>query len=163
MERIYIELLQGGKLPERKTDGAIGYDLYVPADTKIFKGRNVVPMGFKMDITDPEIAGIMKGRSGFEAKGIEGYEMAWDGNPYGEARRFDADVLDGTLDPDYKKEIGCIVKSNELTPFIIKAGTRIAQLLFVRVALPEVTEVKHIKGNGRDGFGSTGTTTITNK
>lgn len=158
MERIYIELLQGGRLPERKTDGAIGYDLYVPQDTKIFKGRNVVPMGFKMDITDPEIAGIMKGRSGFEAKGFEGYEMAWDGNPYGEARRFDADVLDGTIDPDYRGEVGCIVYSKELAPFIVKAGTRIAQMVFVRVALPEITEVKNVGAGGHDGFGSTGTT-----
>lgn len=157
MEKVFFELLQGGRLPERKTDGAVGFDLYCPKDTTIFKGRNIVPMGFKMKISDPETAGVMKPRSGFEAKGFEGYAMAWDGKAYGKPQRFDADVLDGTIDTDYRDEVGCIVKSNEAAPFIIKAGTRIAQMLFVRVVLPSIIEVKSVGSNGRGGFGSTGT------
>lgn len=154
--QVKIELLQGGKLLRRMTDGAIGYDIYCPKDTRIFKGRNIVPLGFKMAMP-ADVAGIMKGRSGFEAKGFEGYPMAWDGKAYGDAQRFDADVLDGTIDPDYRGEVGCIIKSNELAPFIVKAGTRIAQMVFVRVALPDIVEVKDVGAGGHGGFGSTGT------
>lgn len=149
-----FELLEGGRLPERKTEGAAAYDLYCPKDTIIIHGRQIIPLGFKMQFS-PDLEALIEARSGFELHGFEGY---WTGQkdmkmPY----RFDADVLTGKVDSDYSGEVNVIVKSHESMPFVCKAGTRIAQMTFVRIDHPELV-IGQIKQTTREGgFGSTGT------
>lgn len=153
-----FELMEGGRIPERKTDGAAGYDLYCPANTIIKTGRNRVPMMFKMRFAT-DLFAIIKPRSGFEVFGFVGYPMGaigFDGKIQGEPRRFDADVLDGSIDADYRGEVNVIVKSHESAPFVIEAGTRIAQMIFVKIAHPTTIQVQELPENGRGGFGSTG-------
>jgi dUTP pyrophosphatase len=64
----------------------------------------------------------------------------------------------GTIDPDYRGEIGVIVINHGSEPFTIRNGERIAQMVFasfVRVLLEEVDELDGTdRGNG--GFGHTG-------
>jgi len=64
----------------------------------------------------------------------------------------------GTIDPDYRGEIGVIVINHGSDPFTIRNGERIAQMVFasfVRVLLEEVDELDGTsRGNG--GFGHTG-------
>lgn len=148
MTQVKIKRLsEGARMPERKTDGAAGYDLYVPYDTPIAFGRNVVKLQFSMELPTGWFA-IIKPRSGFSAKGIEERK----------GRRMRADVLDGIIDSDYRGNVGVIVKSDETDIFIIKKGTRIAQMVFQRYLAPEITEVEQLdeteRGDG--GFGSTG-------
>ena len=64
----------------------------------------------------------------------------------------------GTIDADYRGEIGVILVnlSNEL--FIIENGERIAQLIIAKHERAELTEVKELSETprGEGGFGSTG-------
>ena len=71
--------------------------------------------------------------------------------------RFDADVLYGLVDPDYRGEVGVIVKNYD-RPFALKAGSRIAQAVISEI--PQVTfeEVDELTATerGTQGFGHTG-------
>lgn len=148
-----VDLSLGGVMPEKKTEGAAAYDLYCPKDTVINKGRNKIPLGVRLCFPmDYQV--LIEARSGFELNGFEGY---WTGDadmcmPY----RFDADVLTGKIDSDYHREISVIVKSYENMPFVCKAGTRIAQMTFVKIDHPKFIEGS-IEETTREGFGSTGT------
>lgn len=64
----------------------------------------------------------------------------------------------GTIDADYRGELGVLVINLGQEPFVIEPDMRIAQALvsrYERVALEEVTELSEtVRGEG--GFGSTG-------
>lgn len=146
---VKIKLLrEGAQLPVRKTNGAAGYDLYTPEDVVIQPGRNVVKIGFAMQMEQGYYAKI-KARSGFSSKGF----CNEDGTGH-----YDADILTGNIDPDYRGEIGVIVKSCEQIPFVVKKGTRIAQMIFQRYETPELEEVDELDATDRadGGFGHTG-------
>lgn len=65
MEQVkFKRLSEGARLPERKTEDAAGYDLYVPYDTPIKWGRNLVKLQFAMQIPQGYYA-VIKARSGF--------------------------------------------------------------------------------------------------
>ncbi|BDV43180.1 deoxyuridine 5'-triphosphate nucleotidohydrolase [Geotalea uraniireducens] len=68
----------------------------------------------------------------------------------------------GTIDPDYRGEIGVILINHGAEPFTITNGERIAQMVFapfVRADLVEVTELDQtLRGEG--GFGHTGRDSI---
>jgi dUTP pyrophosphatase len=64
----------------------------------------------------------------------------------------------GTIDADYRGEIGVILINLGNHPFVVKRGARIAQLVvspFERVALIEQDELED-SARGAGGFGSTG-------
>jgi len=64
----------------------------------------------------------------------------------------------GTIDADYRGEIGVILINFSNTNFIIKDGDRIAQLIiasYTQANWKEVTVLKETK-RGTGGFGSTG-------
>lgn len=65
----------------------------------------------------------------------------------------------GTIDGDYRGEIGVILINHSDQPFIIERGMRIAQLVLAPVVLPtwQETESLDITVRGAGGFGSTGT------
>lgn len=170
MEIRIKKLREDAILPSKKTDGAIGYDLSVPADICIEHPRQVVPLGFAIEL--PEyIEAKIEARSGFSSKGIEAFALLYDEENYktGEEKmwcridkseRFDADVLTGKIDPDYRGEVGVIIRNNEPTkPFLIQKGTRIAQMTFYHTypfddfeIVDELSETE--RGDG--GFGHTG-------
>lgn len=147
-------LSQGAKVPTRAEEGAAGYDLYVPANFEVKPGRNVIPLDIKVEL-DPGTEAQIRPRSGFTLKGMEGYLMTDLDTP----KRFDADVIIGTVDESYRGVVGAIIKSNETGPFIIKAGTKIAQMVIEHYCsdpfeiVSELSETKR----GENGFGHTGT------
>lgn len=65
----------------------------------------------------------------------------------------------GTIDADYRGEVGIIVGNVGREPFTITRGMRIAQLVVAEVVHPEVDVVEAlpetVRGDG--GFGSSGT------
>ena len=168
---VKIQLVhKNAKVPYRKTEGAAGYDLYLPETVMIRPGRQIVPLGFKIEMPLC-LQGVVKPRSGFTAKGMEGYEvgiMNGDADPavllqdFIKAnvplRRFDIDVMEGTVDSDYRGVVGALVKSYEELNVLVPAGTRIAQMIFEKVELPEMIEVDEITETerGTGGFGHTG-------
>jgi dUTP pyrophosphatase len=185
----FKKLLPGAILPKKATEGSEAYDLYVPEDVIIKPGRQIIQLGFAMEM-EPGYQALVEPRSGFSSKGMEGYHVQeehrvsfnpdyvniWWPNPDPrreetpeiihknksyiaiEPERFDCDVVVGKIDADYREGIGVIVNNRDKRTFIIKAGTRIAQLTFLKVETAEWEETDTLSETDRDGgFGSTGT------
>jgi dUTP pyrophosphatase len=64
----------------------------------------------------------------------------------------------GTIDADYRGEIGIILINHGHDLFTVQAGERIAQLVFAPVARAELIEVEQLPASerGAGGFGHTG-------
>ena len=147
METIRIKRLSGDALvPMKATDGAACFDLYVPRETAIQKGRNIIPLDIAIELPHGTYAEI-RPRSGFSAKGFEDVHGC----------RRDADVLHGIVDEDFRGNIGVIVRSEDY--FVVAKGTRVAQMLigsYIPCTMVEVEELSSTD-RGAGGFGSTGT------
>ena len=65
----------------------------------------------------------------------------------------------GTIDADYRGEIGVLLVNLSSEPFVIEDGERIAQLVFAAHAQAQWLEVEVLEesNRGQGGFGSTGT------
>ena len=65
----------------------------------------------------------------------------------------------GTIDADYRGEVGVIVGNIGRQPFTITRGMRIAQLVVAAVARADVQQVDELPetGRGEGGFGHSGT------
>jgi dUTP pyrophosphatase len=168
-DNIKIKLLStDALLPRRATEGSVAFDLFVPRDTEIKRGRQVIPLDFAIELPEGFEAKI-EPRSGFSSKGMEGFEM-WrqekqrqNSNEFEvvdtfigqKPRRYEADVLVGKIDWDYRGNVGVIVKSAD--NFLIKRGTRIAQLTIYPVIIRnlEPVDVLTDTDRGDGGFGST--------
>jgi dUTP pyrophosphatase len=64
----------------------------------------------------------------------------------------------GTVDADYRGEIGVLLINHGDTPFLVKRGERIAQMVIAAVVRAELTRVTSLCATerGGGGFGSTG-------
>jgi len=64
----------------------------------------------------------------------------------------------GTVDADYRGEVGCIMINLSKEPFTIKDGDRIAQLVIHQVCRAELEGVSDLpeSSRGEGGFGHTG-------
>jgi dUTP pyrophosphatase len=64
----------------------------------------------------------------------------------------------GTIDPDYRGELKVALQNLGPAEVPIRRGERIAQLVFARFEVPEITEAESLSesGRGEGGFGSTG-------
>lgn len=169
MKVLFKKLKDGARLPEKATEGSAAYDLYVPENITIKPGRKIIPLGFAMEM-EPGHEALVNPRSGFSSKGMEGYlivEMTVVGRLFEDCstemfvsmkpHRFDCDVIEGKIDSDYRDGVGVIVH-NHGPEFLIKAGTRIAQMTFHKVETVEWEETDTLSETDRDGgFGSTGT------
>ena len=64
----------------------------------------------------------------------------------------------GTIDADYRGEIGVILVNLSQNPFVIDDGDRIAQLVFAQVEQAKWINTKELSSTerGEGGFGSTG-------
>ena len=156
IKKVVNVVLDGGYMPEQSVEYSAGYDLYVPYNTVIKRGRQAVPIGIKVGVPKG-IDGHIRPRSGFSAKGMEGYTIPRFKWLKPKKKRFDADVIEGTIDHGYKDEIIIIVNNHD-KPFIIKGGTRIAQMVFNVHELPQMLEIDELTGFDRGGgLGHTGT------
>lgn len=156
---VKIVLEQGGIMPQKATEGAAAYDLYCPVDTLVRKGRNVVPLAFRLQMP-LGIQAQVEPRSGFSAKGMEGCPIYWEtGKPSATHIRMDADVIPGKIDADYRGICGVLVYNRSQDDFILKAGTRFAQLTFQKVETADFSVVDQLEATdrGEGGFGHSGT------
>jgi dUTP pyrophosphatase len=138
-------LRQGGvnPLPAYMTTHSAGMDLYseILDDILVKPGERVlVPTGIAIELPDGYEAQI-RPRSGLALK----HGISLVNSP-------------GTIDPDYRGEIGIILINLGSDPFTIKNGERIAQMVFTRFTRVHLTEVTQldvtVRGDG--GFGHTG-------
>ncbi|MGH2892014.1 MAG: dUTP diphosphatase [Solirubrobacteraceae bacterium] len=135
-------LHERARLPTRAHDGDAGLDLYALQDALLAPGeRAAVPTGIAVEIP-PGQAGLVLPRSGL-------------------ATRHGISVVNapGLIDSGYRGEVRVLLLNTDRTqPFQIAAGDRIAQLVLVRVELPELVEVDSLSDSvrGAGGFGSSG-------
>jgi len=138
-----IRLEHNRHLPEYKTEGSSGMDLYAAIEKEITLKpleRVLIPTGIKIEIPI-EYEAQIRARSGLSVKhGITLINAV------------------GTIDADYRGEIciGLVNLSNE--EYTIKPDDRIAQLVIMKVekAQIEVTAELGSSSRGEGGFGSTG-------
>lgn len=168
--------LRGGILPTRATSGAAAYDLYVPEDVVLRYGRQIIDMKFGIELPQGYAATIQP-RSGFSSKGIEVEEHLHDKKNHIRltingcedeitTERINGDVLRGLIDSDYRGNVGVILNIveigcgyDDLWYFVLKKGTRIAQMQIIEVPQVELVEVDELSetDRGEGGFGHTGT------
>lgn len=144
-------------IPVRKSDDAVGYDVmaFHVLDPNTREVIDELPITLQPGETTligcGYIAAIPKGvdcqvrpRSGLAAK----HQIILANGP-------------GTVDPDYRGEIGCLLYNVGKKPFVINYADRIAQLIFTPILLPEFRLVASpdllpSTQRGTGGFGSTG-------
>lgn len=132
------------KLPTRATEGSAGYDLYAALDEPISIPAGAIrriPTGLAVAPDRTDAALLLMARSGLATK--YGITMA---NGV------------GLVDNDYRGELLVPLINLGSQPFTVLPEMRIAQLVWIPVIHPVLTEVKQlpetIRGTG--GFGSTG-------
>ena len=132
-------------LPDYATAAAAGADLLAAVDQDIELApleRKIVPTGISIALPVGFEAQV-RPRSGLAAK--NGVTIV--NSP-------------GTIDADYRGEIGVILVNLSKEPFRISRGMRIAQLVVARHARAVSREVSELDrtARGAGGFGSTGVT-----
>lgn len=182
---ISMFVLPGGKLPERQTAGAIGYDVYLRAvvsahdmDTDNTNLRKTL-FDFKVLPINPEVGRHVCGEKESWVYRMDPGESVlvgigfvtsmtfpmfyWVAPRSGLASRWGITVTNapGTVDPDYRGEAGVLVYNRSKTTFDLRHNMRIAQIIFQRALIPEITAVENFTdlsktGRGSGGFGSTG-------
>ena len=132
-------------LPRYATSHSAGMDLLadVASPLTLLPGeRTLVPTGIAIALPDGYEAQI-RPRSGLALK----HGVSLVNTP-------------GTIDPDYRGEIGIILINHGAEPFTVNPGDRIAQMLFARFERGELLEVEELEetARGEGGFGHTGVT-----
>lgn len=165
---IDISVLPGGKMPERKTEGAIGYDVYARAivsETEqdeyddrlrktVFDFHEVPESAWLQEhiIPDPDNnekwAYVLRPGEhiligvGF-ATALPSDMLYWLTPRSGlSMKRLTLTNAPGTVDPDYRGEAGALLVNQSENDFMLQHHTRIAQALFAPVFLPRFA-IKH--------------------
>ena len=140
-----IEVINQSKhpLPKYETTGSAGMDLHANIDSEILlkpMGRALVKTGLFVALPEGYEAQI-RPRSGLAYK--KGLTVL--NSP-------------GTIDADFRGEIGVILINLSEKPFIIKDGERIAQMVIAPYTRAELINVEVLSSTerGSGGFGSTG-------
>ncbi len=131
-------------IPEYKTEGAAGFDIHVllDKDSEILKKGEVKLFKTGLAIALPDgYEAQVRSRSGLSLKnGVI--------------------VLNapGTIDSDYRGEIGIIMTNCGQEDFVVENGSRIAQIVIAKYEKAEIEVVEDLDETerGADGFGSTG-------
>ncbi len=130
-------------LPRYMTSHAAGMDLCAHLDGELILKpgeRTLVPTGIAIALPEGYEAQI-RPRSGLALK----HGITLVNSP-------------GTIDPDYRGEIGVIVINHGTEPFVLRNGERIAQMVFAPFARARLSEVHELEETerGTGGFGHTG-------
>ena len=129
-------------LPERATPHAAGYDLRSADPDFVLERDEIRLVGTGLAMELPEgIECQVRPRSGLATR--HGVTMP---------------NAPGTIDPDYRGELRVPLQNLGAGPVTIRRGERIAQMIFARFEVLEVTEVGALSltQRGEGGFGSTG-------
>lgn len=153
------KLVPKAQIPVRASDGAIGYDVFAARVLDRHTKEPIVDLPVTIEPGDAQLIGIgvvialpwgfeaqVRPRSGLASK----YDIELSNSP-------------GTVDPDFRGEVGVLLRNRGNKPFTIEFGMRVAQLIFSQVEIPQLVEV-HTSDElpptrrGTGGFGSTGLT-----
>lgn len=141
---VLVELEEGAQLPTYGSEEAAGADVraHISEDLVLEPGESrLIPTGLRFEIP-----------KGFE---IQVRPRS------GLALKSGVTVLNtpGTIDSDYRGEVGIILMNHSKAPFIVTPQMRIAQLVFAPVIQACYKEGERLNATkrGEGGFGHTGT------
>ncbi len=138
----YRRLTPEARPPARAHEGDAGFDLHAVESASIAPGRRAsVGTGLAVAIPDGH-AGLVVPRSGLAAR--HGISLV---------------NAPGLIDAGYRGELRVLLMNGDADEtFEVDPGDRIAQLVVVAVAGPELHEVAELDatGRGEGGFGSSG-------
>ena len=143
---VFVEFIhedEESKLPAYAHLTDAGADVFVNNDLVVAPGSFgiIVPTGMKMAIpVGWQLA--VRPRSGLSHKTLIRVSNA-----------------PGTIDSDYRDEVGIIIDNFDDAPFVVKNGDRLAQLVLEKVYKAKYTEVPSVANIGNDrggGYGSSG-------
>lgn len=143
-KKLLVKLLKDDAvLPEYQTPGAAGMDLIACLDKPVTLKpgeRQIISTGICIELPIGYEAQI-RARSGLAAKHGVGLANGI-----------------GTIDSDYRGEIGVILINLGQEDFTISSGDRIAQMVIARYEVIEIEVVTELSSSKRSdgGFGSTG-------
>jgi len=141
---LQVRLLHPAAVPPRRAhERDAGFDLTCAEDFTLWPARRRV-IGTGVAVALPAgMAGLVTPRSGLAAR--HGITIV---------------NAPGLVDPGYRGELRVTLLNTGDTPYAARAGDRIAQLLLVPFAAPEVRVVEALDGGpdarGELGFGSSG-------
>ena len=148
MTKLRVERLphaEGLPLPAYETPGSAGMDLRAAvaeeAPVTLAPGaRALIPTGLRIAL-EPGFEAQVRPRSGLALK----HGITCLNSP-------------GTIDSDYRGEVGVIVINHGQEPFVIRRGERIAQMVIAQHEQARMLEVEALDetARGAGGFGSTG-------
>jgi dUTP pyrophosphatase len=145
--KVKIKLKEGGKLPVYGTEDSAGCDLYANIENSITLmplERVLVPTGVYLEIPEG-YEGQVRPRSGLALK--KGLTVL--NSP-------------GTIDSDYRGEVGVVIVNLSNYIQTIEPETRIAQIVFAKYSKATLIPVlmfdsdDSLNERGDKGFGSTG-------
>ena len=144
--KVIIKKLPHGEdlpLPHYATQGSAGLDLLAATDTDIELApgaRMAVPTGIAIELP-LGVEAQVRPRSGLAAK----HGVTVLNSP-------------GTVDADYRGEVNVLLINHGDTPFPIRRGERIAQMVIAPVVQAQLVPVTQLSttDRGSGGFGSTG-------
>ncbi len=130
-------------LPAYATEGSAGMDVFAAVDGEfVLKPgtTSLIPTGFAIALPAGYEAQI-RPRSGLAIK----HEIGIMNSP-------------GTIDSDYRGEVGIVLTNHGRNDFVVRRGDRIAQMVIARYARVEWAETGSLDetGRGAGGFGHTG-------
>jgi dUTP pyrophosphatase len=133
----------GLDLPAYATAHAAGVDLLAAIDKDVVLapgGRALIPTGLAIALPEGYEAQV-RPRSGLALK----HGITLPNSP-------------GTIDADYRGEVGVIIMNSGSEPFTVTRGMRIAQMVVAPVSSLRWSEVERLPdtARGSGGFGSTG-------
>jgi dUTP pyrophosphatase len=141
--RIGIKRLDpGAELPVRAHHSDAGLDLFALEPVTLAPGaRAIVRTGIAIELP-PGHAGLVLPRSGNAAR--HGITLV---------------NAPGLIDEGYRGELQVLLLNTDRDePFEVEAGSRIAQLVVIKVSTPDIVELQTLEetGRGAGGFGSSG-------
>jgi len=147
-EHIIVHITQlknseGLPIPHYQTEHSAGVDLYAAVDEDVILGEGKwqrIPTGLSVAIPEG-YEGQVRPRSGLALKHGIGMLNA-----------------PGTIDADYRGEIGIILFNFSDKPFKIRRGDRIAQMVIAKIEKAKFVAVETLTetARGAGGFGHTG-------
>ena len=126
-------------VPSYAHPGDAGLDLYAAEPAEVTRETVLIPTGVAVAVPDGHV-GLICPRSGLSEYGVTVANAP------------------GVVDAGYRGEVMVRLTTTSVFPHQVHRGDRIAQLLIVPVARPEVTVVDRLDDTerGTGGFGSTG-------
>lgn len=141
--KVFIVNKSKHQLPQYATEHSAGMDLRANLESPIVLGpleRKIIPTGIFIELPEGYEAQI-RPRSGLAAK----HGITCLNTP-------------GTIDADYRGEIGVILANVSNEPFTVTDGERICQMVIAKYTKAELVEVNELSETvrGAGGFGHTG-------